>query len=295
MTIFQIECFVMLSKYLNFTRAAAVLNISQPAFSRSISSLEDELGVKLFIRTSREVSLTEPGKVFLEEANEILTHYYLSLSKVKFADINNEDIIRIGLLKEQLNATLSKLFSTLRKEHPNINLEITEYSNYGMLQALQTDEIDVGFTISPGVSYITNVEWKSEMELELAVALPVGHPLAKKDGVSISELENESFIIFDEEEKVSDYNIVLYLCKENNIHPQIAKIVSSINGALTLVECGEGVCIVPYNFINQFKQKIVFKKIIDNNCKIERVFAWRNDNNNPSLPLFVDLIFKITN
>lgn len=290
MTIFQIECFVMLSKYLNFTKAAYTMNITQPAFSRAISSMESELDATLFIRSKRTVKLTKEGKLFLDEANEIVQHYYAGLSKVKSKDKKNKSIIKIGLLKDQLNTTLSKIINSFRKEYPNINVEINEYSNTTILHALQGSCIDIAFTISPGISELPNVEWKSEMELELAVILPIGHPLSEKDSVCVAELNNEPFVILDEDENLSSNNIVLYLCRENNIHPKIAKTVTSLNSVMTLVECGEGICIVPLNFKNQFKQNVIFKKLTNNASKVERVFVWTKNNKNPSLPLMVDLI-----
>ena len=73
MTIFQIECFLSVAEFLNFARAAEQMHVSQPAITRQIKSLEDELGTKLFIRNTRIVKLTESGQIFLADAHTMVS------------------------------------------------------------------------------------------------------------------------------------------------------------------------------------------------------------------------------
>ncbi len=81
MTIYELECFVALAHHLNFTNAAAFMNVTQPAFSRHIVFIEKELNVSLFFRNKRAVYLTAAGEAFLAEAKNILEHYHDGLSK----------------------------------------------------------------------------------------------------------------------------------------------------------------------------------------------------------------------
>lgn len=287
MTIYELECFVALARYLNFTKAAEYMHLTQPAFSRHIIFMEKELNVNLFFRNKRSVYLTAAGEAFLVEAKSILEHYHEGLSKALQAEKGNVGKIRIGILSEQFNVLLSEGIKLFSESYPNIDVEINEYTSTSMISALKKYDIDIGFTISPGISAIDDIVWKSNMIFEQAVALPWNHHLSDRDSIDVKELEDEMFIFLDPENFAIVNEVALQMCLENHFNPRIAKRATSISGLLTLVECGKGVSIIPYHFKNQFSHKVHIIKLSGQHSSVERIFAWRKNNTNPCLPLFI--------
>ncbi len=290
MTIYELECFVALAHHLNFTNAAAFMNVTQPAFSRHIVFIEKELNVSLFFRNKRAVYLTAAGEAFLAEAKNILEHYHDGLSKALQAEKGKIGSIKIGILKEQFNDLLSKSIKVFKESYPNIEIEINEYTSSSMILALKNHEIDIGFTISAGISAIDDIIWKSNMVFEQAVALPWDHPLAGRDQINVKDLEDEMFIFLDSDGYAPVNDMAYQICTENHFNPRIAKRASSISGLMTLVECGTGISIVPYHFKNQFHHRVHFIKLTGHSCTVERIFAWRKNNSNPCLPLFISKV-----
>ncbi len=266
------------------------MNVTQPAFSRHIFFMEKELNVSLFFRNKRSVYLTAAGEAFLEEAEKILEHYHSGLTKAIKAEKGTTGGIKIGILKEQFNNLLPEIIRKFSESYPSIEVEINEYTNSAMISALKNHEVDIGFTISPGISAIEDIVWKSNMAFEQAVVLPWDHPLAGQEQINVKDLEDEKFIFLDPEAYASVNEIAMQICNESHFNPRIVKRATSISGLMTLAECGNGIAIVPYHFKNQFQHKVHFVKLAGSSCKVERIFAWRKNNSNPCLSLFISKV-----
>jgi len=287
MNIYQIECFIALAHCLNFTKAASHMNITQPAFSRNISLIETELGVSLFFRNKREVYLTKAGEVYLEVGEKIVRLYKEGIAEAVKAEKGLIGKINIGVLCEQFNCLLPSAMEQFKDSYPNILVGLHEYSNSAMIEALRDYKIDIGFTISPGLSVIKDIMWQSQMTFEHSVILPLDHPLANRMIIEIKELRYERFISFDPDDFSAVNQITLEICHTANFDPHFVEVASSLSGLMTLVECGVGTAIVPYHFKDQFPHKVRFIKLSNQPCNVERIFAWRKSNQNPCLPLFI--------
>lgn len=139
----QLECFVSLAGTLNFVRTAEEIGLTQPAVSKQIKALEDELGVRLFNRTSRSVTLTNAGREFLPEANDMLNIFYRSRQRMISHSKQSENVVRIGYSDPQvmhlISAVLSTTVSELKKEiTPELTLDQTD-ANLGRLRKEQLD------------------------------------------------------------------------------------------------------------------------------------------------------------
>lgn len=290
MDMYQLECFVTLARRLNFTKAAIEMNITQPAFSRKILSLESELGVSLFLRDKRSVNLTKAGEYFLEEAKNILEHFQAGQSKVIEAEKGLRGSIKIGFLPSQFDSTLPKAANMFRKKYPNILLDISECEHGNIMQRLYDADLDIVFSIFLGMVEIPDIAWQPLLKLDQAVILPPDHPLATRDSIRIADIKDEPFIVFDSDDYSMSSDVVFQICKKNDFAPRVRKRTTSISSAFTLVGCGEGICIAPMLFKSIYPQKICFIKLEDNHCDIFRGFAWHRENHNESLPLFIQEI-----
>ena len=178
----QLECFMAVSNFLNFSRAAEQLRITQPAVSHQINSLEDELGVKLFHRTSKSVRLTQEGFLFLQYAGEILKLSALSKARLKQARATLPTRMVIGCRNMMELRFLSPALQTMRQTDSSL-LPVLRLIPFDSLENLLRDgDIDVLFSFQPPDS--------SRLKTRLLARCPVmcvcspDHPLAEYDRLS---------------------------------------------------------------------------------------------------------------
>ncbi len=143
----QLECFLAVAETLNFSKAAAAVNISQPAVSHQIASLEDELGVRLFLRTKKSVQLTNEGASFIADAENILRIASTSVRRFNESKDTTEQVLKIGCHNQfELNAMIPVL-RECAKHYPNIQPEINIYPFKSMSNMLSENKIQLMFSL----------------------------------------------------------------------------------------------------------------------------------------------------
>ena len=195
MTIFQIECFLSVAEFLNFARAAEQMHVSQPAITRQIKSLEDELGTKLFIRNTRIVKLTESGQIFLADAHTMVSAAHRSVKR--FAKKDAEKIIdfTIGcsnpLHMEQLIHTLHDL----KKDYPTIhpNIRISAETHFSELLEQETLDIAIGFH-TPTIP--SSIHYKELKKTPFVCVMQKDMPLASLKTIHKEDLTSYSMILY---------------------------------------------------------------------------------------------------
>ena len=139
----QLECFTTLAKTLNYARTAEQLSMTQPAVSRQIKSLENELGVQLFQRTTRSVTLTQIGWQFLPDARQILEIYYRSKEWMESFHKSQRNVLRIGYADSHANWLISKILAPLLEMQDNIVPELTLDQTDANLHRLAVNQLDL--------------------------------------------------------------------------------------------------------------------------------------------------------
>lgn len=139
----QLECFATLAKTLNYAKAAEQLSMTQPAVSRQIKSLENEMGVRLFQRTTRSVTLTQVGWQFLPDARQILAIYYRSREWMESFHKNERNLLQIGYADSHANRLISKILSPILAEQKNIVPELTLDQTDANLRRLSLSQLDL--------------------------------------------------------------------------------------------------------------------------------------------------------
>ena len=142
MNLLQIRYFLEVSKTLNFTNAAQNMFVSQPAFSRQIQSLEDELGVKLLLRNNRKVVLTEAGNVFVKRFNKIMDEIDKSLEIVKNT-VASQKTIRIGVLQVITSDLIDEVLEKMCELFSTENVRIYRYRFDELRDAFEKEKIDI--------------------------------------------------------------------------------------------------------------------------------------------------------
>ncbi len=182
----QLECFLAVANYLNFSRAAEYLRITQPAVSHQINTLEDELGVKLFHRTSKMVRLTQPGHLFTQYAGDILKLTGLSKARMKECQETLPQRLGIGCRNFIELRLLSPILNRLRTEIPNL-IPILRLIPFASLEHL-LEEGDVQVLLSMEESAPTKAVYRELTRCPLACICAEGHPLASHQSLTLQQL-----------------------------------------------------------------------------------------------------------
>ncbi|BAK47586.1 transcriptional regulator [Clostridium sp. SY8519] len=244
MTLKQIEGFCYLAQTLNFSKAAELLFLSQPAFSRMIVSMEKELGCQLFIRSKTEPKLTLAGEQIYQHMKVMLREYEDINGIAKLASQDKLGSLRIGMLDNGLTEKSRNLILGFQDANPDVELILREYSEVEIFRALEMGWIDVALVIHfPEIFRQTMTGIVTETSRE-CVILHRSNPLSQKEEVEIAELKNEKFIMLRESKSQMGYNMVMSECLRNGFTPDIVMKADSVSSALSAVACNIGCTIL---------------------------------------------------
>jgi len=192
MTNTQLQLLVKIAETGSFTKAGHALNMTQPAVSRAVSTLEDELGVKLILRDRRNgIVLTGVGSRVLVLFREILNGFEKveqEIAAEKGLEVGN---IRIGTFTSASAYFLPKIIRTIGEKYPNLQFDLHEGTIDEIRSWLESRQIDVGFTIMKDEQF----EMLPLLREEMFAVIREDHPLSERTSVRIEELEHEPMII----------------------------------------------------------------------------------------------------
>ena len=279
---------VAVAEELHFGRAAIRLNISQPPLSQQIRQLEEELGVRLFQRTKREVRLTEAGKRIVSEAHQVLgriDHFCKVAAHAGEGEIGHLSVGVPGGVSEILVETLRRVST----KYPGIRVELLYMSTGMQLESLREGRIDVGFLNLPVIDPLLVVEKiKSE---PIWLALPKGHPLSRSSRVALKSLEKEPMILFPRRVTPGVHDLLTGLCRNEGFSLNVVHEVDSIVGSLTLVSAGLGVAFCTTGF-QRLWPDIAFRQL-QTSAEIEQGVGYRRDDQSPVLETFLRIVRQL--
>ena len=236
----QLEYFVEIVEQNNFTKAAENLFISQSALSKSIQSLEEELGVSLFIRSPRELKLTEEGKLVYEYAKDVIGYWNARTQELLTALNYKNGMLRFGLPPSAGTICFSQILYRYRQEHPNVNLLIFEETSKKIEEMVLNDELEMGVVVVPFSNPRLNVETVFRSEAVLAVSKD--HRFADRDEIDFAELKDEPLLTVSRDYMY--YDIVLDYCRQAGFTPNIVYQSSQWDALLEMAAENHGVIII---------------------------------------------------
>jgi DNA-binding transcriptional LysR family regulator len=284
----HLKYFVAVAEWKGFSHAARRLYISQSAISEQISDLENEIGVQLLLRNRRQVTLTDAGKVFLEEAKKVLTaadHAIESAQRSLRGQVGN---LRIGFFTNGIGVFFSSLIREFRKGHPEVKLSLFEMSAKLQMEALVNNEIDIAFTRELDPQFAPTLTSKLLFKEPLVAVLPRDRPLAGAP-VSLSDLAAEQFVLIDRESWPTLFDSIITLCSTAGFSPQIANTAARWPAVLALVEAGEGVGLVTAG-VERFRFSGVAFSPLSPKTSIGVALAWRMQENSTIVNAFLALV-----
>jgi DNA-binding transcriptional LysR family regulator len=237
----QLEYFQTVAKMQHMTLAAEVLNISQPALSRSVSRLENELGVPLFDRQGRSIILNRYGQVFLKHVNTILSEYEESKREIQNIINPEKGEISLGFLHTLGASHVPDLIKNFSRKYPGIRFQLHQNSTNILMNQLISGEIDLCMSY-PTENY-PQIEWTQLLNEELFIIVPAGHWLSEYKEIDLKLIENEPLISFKEGygmRKITDE-----LLLKAGISPKITFEGEEVRTVAGLVAAGLGVALIP--------------------------------------------------
>ncbi|WP_050528452.1 LysR family transcriptional regulator [Pseudorhodobacter aquimaris] len=245
MEIRLLKTFVAVAHAKGFSAAARELNTVQPAVSRQISDLEDELGVPLFWRSTREVRITAAGETLLREAIDILAHEERARKLVQRAGSGQTGRLRIGFLTAASQAFLPRLIRKFRASFPEVEVLLSEMSVREQLDALEAGRIDISFSRPLGRMTSGRFNSIGIYTDRLMGFIPEGHVLERQPHFSVSALAHHPFVLFVREGAPDLFDQVIGTCQRAGFSPEIVAQPNSMQAVLTGVGSGLGVSLAP--------------------------------------------------
>jgi LysR family transcriptional regulator, benzoate and cis,cis-muconate-responsive activator of ben and cat genes len=235
----QLKAFVAVAEELNFHRAAEKLGTVQPALSRMIRNLEADMNVTLLLRTTRSVTLTESGKVFLGEARLLLNQLTSAIRTTQAAERGTVGSLSLAYMDFAVHTLLPNMVSAVAAAAPEISFELTYMSSAQQRLALLEGKIDMGMMI--GEISSPSVESLRMADESLVVALPANHRLAAKRKLSFADIGNEPVLIGNERDWAAFRDILFRLYAQHGSSPRIMFEASSAAALFGLAAKGLGI------------------------------------------------------
>lgn len=237
----HLRYFCVVAEELNLTRAAARLHMAQPPLSRQIKQLEEEVGVKLFDRSSRGLRLTTTGQFFYEHTLQILEKVDTTVQATRRMARSQREMFGIGFVASVFYGQLPLLVRGLRQKN-NVELSLAELTTVQQVQALKAGRIDIGF----GRLRIDDPDVEQEVLFDepLMAVVPCGHPL-EGTTPTLAKLADYPLILFPAKPRPSLADTVLGLFHRQGLKVEVAQEANELQTALGLVASEIGITLVP--------------------------------------------------
>lgn len=272
----HLRYFLTVAEELHFGRAAERLHIGQPGLSQQIQDLESDLGVRLFDRTSRRVTLTYAGKTLVEEGRRAMVQLKQAEALTQLAGNGEVGLLRIALTESANHAILPNLLRNFRQRYPHVELVIHRMTSQAQIDALRVGELDAAILRTPiNLDGLAN---RVILHDRLGLLLPKKHPLAARKTISLGALRNVPLILYPAAPRPSWADFVVNSCVQAGFKPRIAHELNDSATAISFVAAGLGVTVVPESLSGLVRPGIVYRRVAAHGLTTDLVLVHRRQN-----------------
>jgi len=255
----HLRYFVAVAEALNFTKAASRLHVAQPALSRQVSDLEDELGVDLLRRTSHGVILTEEGKLFLAETRVVLKHVDESVTKVRALARGEFGELQVGYVPPLDLHILPRALAEFQKTTPGVKVVLHDLGSDELCQELRNGKLHLALMMQPSEEATAGIEFEEVGRYSFFVAMASGHPLTKMKAISPETLAKQPLAVLDRRRNSEFHRILKRVFAP--LRPNIATESDSLNSLITEINIGKCVAVVSEIFKQAVGTRLTYRKL----------------------------------
>ena len=280
----HLRYFIAVAEELNFSRAAQRMHMAQPPLSAAIRQLERDLGVDLFVRTTREVKLTDAGRAFLDGARRTLAEAERAAQDAKRAAAGDLGRLRIAYSWSTRFETLPALGRAFRASHPDVELLAQEMWNARMPPAFGTGSIDLALSLCPEIA--AELELAAIRKERLVALLPVAHPLAREEAIPLSALADEEFVLFPREIAPRLHDAFMAIYRRAGFEPKVRNESFHTGWDLGVLAEVPAAALAPQTIAGGLPDGIAAVALSQPSDSLETCVVWRVDDTSPAVAAF---------
>lgn len=255
----QLRYFIAVAEELSFTRAAERVHIAQPPLSQQIRSLEESLGVMLLQRTRRRVELTDAGRVFLEQARNIIRTTDLAAVEAQRAQRGEIGRLAVGFFEHMSYTLLPPALRAYREQYPRVDIQLRWLPVIDQADALRRGEVDISFMRR--VPDTRDVRTEVVFEDRFVLAVPDTHAMAGRRNIALKQCASEQFVMYVPHLAPDFHAMITRLCAVAGFVPKVALEVGQVYTALGLVSSGAGIAFVPASVQRVHFDHVVYRPL----------------------------------
>ena len=240
----HLRYFRVVGEVLNFTKAAARLRVAQPALSRQVQDLEDEIGVDLLRRSPRGVTLTAEGKLFLEEVRELLKRTDESVERVRALARGEYGELHIGYIPIPTVEILPPAIEAFRKFAPQVKLVLHDLPTDELIAELRNATLELTIMVQPTGEQTVGIEFEILRDYPWCVALNASHPFARLRSIALEKIATEPLVGLSRKGYSEYYRVLERIFASVSAKPRIAVESDSESSLVVEVEAGHGIALV---------------------------------------------------
>jgi DNA-binding transcriptional LysR family regulator len=256
----QLRYFVAVAETGNISRAAKKIFLTQPALSRQIKALEDEIGQCLLERRAHSIHLTSVGEALVREARELLQQADRMLERVRTAGQGVR--LRVGYAPSLASGILSAAVANFTQVHPGARVELFDLSTAEMLAGLESKTLDIVLTVAQ-TAKLPGLQWTTLARAPWKLAVNRKHPFARRQRISPAEVAREPLLVFRQRDYPEYWEAVTGWFRKHRQRPEIAGEYDGTESLMAGVESGLGVALVTTRTARLFPGRVRFITLAD--------------------------------
>lgn len=286
----QLRYFIGVVEEMSFRRAAERLSVSQPPLSRQIKQLETELGIELLSRSSSGIALTPEGKEIYDRAKDIVGRIKDATLEAQLMSTGEAGTITVGYTDVFQYGFFEDAISRIIEEAPSLNLKLVMDYSQALARRLADGELDVALLCPPVPANVTSLSVHSLGESPLMVLLPEAHPKANPNGVNLSELGDDRFVVATLYSSSGFYLQLMSHFNRAGINPELVTDIYPSSMIINLVRNGHGLAMATESAIPPATPGIVKAPLLDTDASIKLAVAWRTNSVSRAARSFIEVL-----
>lgn len=284
----QQQCFLKAAELLNFTAAAEALFISQPALSRNIAALEEELELLLFVRRNNILALTPGGEIIYRWMKDSENKLQTAIREAKKANAAPQGTLRLGFVKTELASQRdTRAIAAFRKAYPDVLLSVSHFRAQEIIRHLTDHSIDIAIMIGSAAYGDVRLQYYESAVYHRCIAVAVSHPLAERATVSLREFQEDTFISVEESASPTMNRMVTTVCGAAGFVPRLRE-TKNTGEQISLLEAGQGVALLVENHSGRVNPLLRFIPL-EEDFPVSLLCVWDRLNQNPSLQDYLEI------